>query len=112
MPFLHFGYFQIQSLNYLAYINQSYNQYSFNNSWKYLSLAQFIPEIYNKIIIKILRYFWGVTNIPKTAHYIFSLMDKIVEEVGEENIAQVVIDNEASFKEVGTLLMEERKHLF
>ena len=26
------------------------------------------------------------TNIPKTADYIFYLMDKIVEEVGEENI--------------------------
>ena len=33
-------------------------------------------------------YFFSVdtTNIPKTADYIFSLMDKIVEEVGEENI--------------------------
>ena len=25
------------------------------------SLTQFIPRIYNKIIIKILGYFWGVT---------------------------------------------------
>ena len=24
-------------------------------------MAQFIPEIYNKIILKILGYFWGVT---------------------------------------------------
>ena len=39
-------------------------------------------------------------------------MDKIVEEVGEENIVQVVIDNEASFKAVGMLLMKKRKHLF
>ena len=37
------------------------------------------------------------TNIPKTADYIFSLMDKIVGEVGEENIVQVVTNNEASF---------------
>ena len=36
------------------------------------------------------------TNISKTADYIFSLMDKIVDEVGEENIVQVVTDNEAS----------------
>ena len=28
--------------------------------------------------------------------YIFSLMDKIVKEVGEENIVQVVTNNEAS----------------
>ena len=25
-------------------------------------MAQFIPKIYNKIIIKILRYFWGITK--------------------------------------------------
>ena len=52
------------------------------------------------------------TNIPKTAGYIFSLMDKVVEEVGEENVVQLVIDNETSFKVVGILLMEKRKHLF
>ena len=65
---------------------------------------------YNRSII----YFSLVdtTNIPKTTDYIFSLMDKIVEEVGEENIIQVVTDNEASFKAIGMLLMEKRKHLF
>ncbi|RVW83578.1 hypothetical protein CK203_039301 [Vitis vinifera] len=47
------------------------------------------------------------TNIPKTADYIFSLMDKVVEEVGKENVVQVVTDNEASFKtteEVQTIM--------
>ena len=39
-------------------------------------------------------------------------MDKIVEEVGEENIIQVVTDNEASFKATSMLLMEKCKHLF
>ena len=39
-------------------------------------------------------------------------MDKVVEEVGEENVVQVVTDNEASFKAAGMLLMEKRKHLF
>ena len=52
------------------------------------------------------------TNIPKTSDYIFSLMDKVVEEVREENVVQVVTNNEASFKAVGMLLMEKRKHLF
>ena len=33
------------------------------------------------------------TNIPKTVDYIFSLMDKVVEEVGEENVVQIVTDN-------------------
>ena len=52
------------------------------------------------------------TNIPKTVDYIISLMDKIVEEVGEENIVQVVTDNETSFNADGLLLMEKLKHLF
>ena len=52
------------------------------------------------------------TNIPKTTNYIFSLMDKIVEEVGKENVVQVVTDNETGFKVVDMLLMEKRKHLF
>ncbi|RVW36710.1 hypothetical protein CK203_099204 [Vitis vinifera] len=51
------------------------------------------------------------TNIPKTTDYIFSLMDKVVEEVGEENVVQVVTDNKASFKATGMLLMEKRKLL-
>ena len=44
------------SLN-LSFHNLSIHQFS----RKDLSLAQFIPRIYNKIIIKILGYFWGVT---------------------------------------------------
>ena len=52
------------------------------------------------------------TNISKTADYIFSLMDKVVDEVGEENIVQIVTDNETSFKTAGHLLMEKRKYLF
>jgi len=53
----------------------------------------------------------GTTNIRKTADYIFSLIDKVVDEVGEKNVVQIVID-EASFKVVDHLLMEKRKHLF
>ena len=37
------------------------------------------------------------TNILKTTNYVFSFMDKVVEEVGKENVVQVVIDNETSF---------------
>ena len=33
------------------------------------------------------------TNILKTTNYVFSLMDKVVEEVGEENVVQIVTDN-------------------
>ena len=53
-----------------------------------------------------------ITNISKTVDYIFSLMDKVVDEVGEENIMQVVTDNEASFRAAGHLLIEKRKHFF
>jgi len=52
------------------------------------------------------------TNISKTAEFIFSLMDKVIEEIGEENIVQVVTDTEASFKAVDHMLIEKRKHLF
>ena len=52
------------------------------------------------------------TNIPKTSDYIFSLMDKVVEEVREEKVVQVVTNNEASFKAASMLLMEKQKHLF
>ena len=31
-------------------------------------MAQFIPEIYNKIIINILGYFWGITIIIKNRY--------------------------------------------
>ena len=40
-------------------------------------------------------------NIHKTVDYIFSLMDKVVNTVGEENVVQVVTDNEASFEATG-----------
>ena len=52
------------------------------------------------------------TNIPKTTDHIFFLMDKFVEEVGEENVVQVITDNEASFKAVSMFLMKKWKHLF
>ena len=48
------------------------------------------------------------TNILKMTDNIFSLLDMIVEE----NVVQVVIDNETSFKVAGILLMYKQKHLF
>lgn len=35
-----------------------------------------------------------------------------MDEVGEENVVQVMTDNEASFKAVGEMLMNKRKHLY
>ena len=55
-----------------------------------------------------IKYFSLVdtTNIPKTTYYIFSLMDMIVEDVGEENVVQVVTNNEASLKATCMLLID------
>ena len=38
------------------------------------------------------------TNINKNAEYIFSLMDRVVEDIGEEKVLQIVTDNESSMK--------------
>ena len=65
---------------------------------------------YDKIMIY--HSLVDTTNIPKTIDHIFSLMDKFVEKVGEENVIQVVTDNKGSFKAVSMLLMEKWKHLF
>ena len=64
---------------------------------------------YDKIMIY--HSLVDTTNIPKTIDHIFSLMDKFVEKVGEENVIQVVTDNETSFKVAG-MLMGKQKHLF
>lgn len=48
----------------------------------------------------------------RNTEYYFSLLDKVVEEVGEENVVQVVTDNEKALKAAGLKLMEKRPHLF
>ncbi|KAL6321813.1 hypothetical protein AAG906_035510 [Vitis piasezkii] len=45
----------------------------------------------------------------ETTDYIFSLMNKVVEKVGEENVVQVVTDNEASFKATDISSMKQIK---
>ena len=36
------------------------------------------------------------SNEVKNANYIFGLMDRMVEEIGESNVVQIVTDNEAA----------------
>ena len=55
----------------------------------------------------IYHFLVDTTNIPKIVDCIFCLIDKVVEEVGEENVVKVVIDNEASFKVSNMLLMKK-----
>ncbi|KAL5795816.1 hypothetical protein ACOSQ2_000636 [Xanthoceras sorbifolium] len=52
------------------------------------------------------------TDIIEDAANIFKLLDKVVEEIGEENVVQVITKNTASFKTVGKMLEEKRRNLF
>ncbi|MBA0730776.1 hypothetical protein Golax_020389, partial [Gossypium laxum] len=44
--------------------------------------------------------------------YYFGLMDKMVDEIGEEFVVLVVTDNEAAIKAGGHMLMQKRRHLY
>ncbi|XP_042465661.1 uncharacterized protein LOC122048123 [Zingiber officinale] len=52
------------------------------------------------------------TNKAKTVDFILSLLSKIIDEIGEENIVHVVTDSEGANKVAGAKLMIERQHLF
>ena len=77
IPYGNFNFILVLVLKFSGSLNLSFHNLSIHQfSRKNLSLAQFIPRIYNKIIIKILGYFWGVTvflslDSNKTVMYIF-----------------------------------------
>ncbi|XP_058732564.1 uncharacterized protein LOC131604090 [Vicia villosa] len=48
----------------------------------------------------------------RNTDYYFQFLDKVVEEVGEDCVVQVVTDNEAALKAAGQKLMEKRPHLY
>ncbi|XP_057434397.1 uncharacterized protein LOC130727307, partial [Lotus japonicus] len=52
------------------------------------------------------------SSICKTSEKIFQIVDEVVEEVGEENVIQVITDNAANYKAAGELLMQKRKRLY
>jgi len=52
------------------------------------------------------------SDICKTTDKIFRMMDDVVEEVGEENVIQLITDNAANYKAAGELLMQKRKKLY
>ena len=63
IPYGNFNFILVLVLQFPDSLNLSFHNLSIHQfSRKDLSLAQFIPKIYNKIIIKILGYFWGVTH--------------------------------------------------
>ncbi|XP_050372996.1 uncharacterized protein LOC126790697 isoform X2 [Argentina anserina] len=52
------------------------------------------------------------TEIVEDASELFKLLDKVVEEMGEENVVQVITPNTPSYKAAGKMLEEKRKNLF
>ncbi|CAL5419353.1 unnamed protein product [Camellia sinensis] len=50
--------------------------------------------------------------VSRTAEYYFGLLDKVVDEIGEQYVVQVVTDNEPALKAAGKMLMRKRKHLY
>ncbi|XP_015572400.1 uncharacterized protein LOC8265889 [Ricinus communis] len=55
---------------------------------------------------------FDVTEIKEDAASLFQLLEKVVDEVGERNVVQIIIKNTASFKTAGKMLKEKRKNLF
>lgn len=52
------------------------------------------------------------SDIVEDASDLFKLLDRFVEEVGEENVVQVVTQNTPSYRAAGKMLEERRRHLF
>ncbi|KAL7204843.1 hypothetical protein ACSBR2_017869 [Camellia fascicularis] len=50
--------------------------------------------------------------ISKIAKYYFGFLDKVVDEIGEQYVVQVVTDNEPALTAAGKILMRKRKHLY
>nr|KAJ0221422.1 hypothetical protein LSAT_V11C200067580 [Lactuca sativa] len=51
-------------------------------------------------------------DISKDANLLFGILDDIVEEVGEDNFIQVIIDNASAYVKAGKLLEAKRPHLY
>lgn len=52
------------------------------------------------------------TDLVEDATNLFKLLDKVVEEMGEENVVQVITENTPSYKAAGKILEEKRRNLF
>lgn len=52
------------------------------------------------------------TNVVEDAANLFKLLDKVVEDMGEENVVQVITENTPSYQAAGKMLEDKRKKLF
>ncbi|CAH9061984.1 unnamed protein product [Cuscuta europaea] len=52
------------------------------------------------------------TDVIEDSMHLFKLLDGVVEEMGEENVMQVITQNTPSYQAAGKMLEEKRRHLF
>ncbi|CAN4123247.1 unnamed protein product [Withania somnifera] len=52
------------------------------------------------------------TNVVEDAKCIFNLLDKVIEEMGAENVVQVITQNTPNYQAAGKMLEEKRRNLF
>ncbi|XP_019239151.1 PREDICTED: uncharacterized protein LOC109219174 [Nicotiana attenuata] len=52
------------------------------------------------------------TDVVEDATYIFKLLDRVVEDMGEENVVQVITQNNPNYQAAGKMLEEKRRNLF
>ncbi|CAH1430634.1 unnamed protein product [Lactuca virosa] len=53
-----------------------------------------------------------VSEIKKDANTLFKMLDGMVDEIGKENVVQVVTDNASNYVKAGTMLEVIRPHLY
>nr|GMC88551.1 Alanine--tRNA ligase [Ipomoea batatas] len=52
------------------------------------------------------------TDVVEDSTYLFKLLDGVVEDMGEENVVQVITQNTPSYQAAGKMLEEKRSNLF
>lgn len=52
------------------------------------------------------------TEVVEDASNLFRLLDEVVEEIGEENVVQVITEDTPNYKAAGKMLEEKRRKLF
>ncbi|KAI0503611.1 hypothetical protein KFK09_014545 [Dendrobium nobile] len=75
-------------------------------SWSLINIL--INNPYGTVFLRSVK----ASDEVKNAEFIFNLLDGVVEEIGEQLVAQVVTDNASAYKAAGQMLMEKRKHLY
>jgi len=52
------------------------------------------------------------SKFVKTGEKLFEMLDALAEEIGEENVVQVITDNSSNYVSVGKLLEAKRHNLY